>query len=73
MLFRCKLKVIFAERDMKQGEFAKEINVDDSTLSKIVRNKALPSFETAYKISEALGLDMREIWVLTDKENTKSP
>ncbi|MGM2833829.1 helix-turn-helix domain-containing protein, partial [Bacillus cereus group sp. Bce025] len=39
MKFKCRLKVIFAELDIKQSDFAKRIGVDDSTLSAIVRNR----------------------------------
>ena len=54
MKFKCKLKVIFAELDIKQSDFAKRIGVDDSTLSAIVRNRTKPRFDTAYLICKNL-------------------
>ena len=61
MKFKCKLKVIFAELDIKQSDFAKRIGVDDSTLSAIVRNRTKPRFDTAYLICKELGKPIEEI------------
>ncbi|OUB89729.1 helix-turn-helix transcriptional regulator [Bacillus wiedmannii] len=66
MNFKCRLKVIFAELDIKQSDFAKQIGVDDSTLSAIVRNRTNPRFDTAYKIAQELGKPIEEIWTIED-------
>jgi len=63
MEYRCRLKVIFAEREIHQGEFAKKIGVSSGALSAIVNNKSFPSFKVLYSISEELNMDMREIWI----------
>ncbi|MGG2091298.1 helix-turn-helix transcriptional regulator [Bacillus sp. S13(2024)] len=72
MEFKCRLKIIFAEMDIKQGDFAKQIGIDDSTLSAIVRNRTKPRFDTAYLICKELGKRIEEVWIL-DEENEKSP
>ena len=64
MNFKCKLKVILAEREIKHGDFANIIGVSQAGLSALVNNKSLPSFESAYRISESLNMDIREIWIL---------
>jgi putative transcriptional regulator len=63
MKFKCKLKVILAEREIKHGDFAKIVGVSPAGLSSLVNNKSLPSFESAYRISEALEMDIKEIWI----------
>ncbi|GAB6463534.1 hypothetical protein bcgnr5384_09640 [Bacillus cereus] len=45
MKFKCKLKIILAELDIKQSNFAKRFGVDDTTLSAIVRNCTKPRFD----------------------------
>ncbi|AJG94529.1 helix-turn-helix transcriptional regulator [Bacillus tropicus] len=66
MKFKCRLKVIFAELDIKQSDFAKRIGIDDSTLSAIVRNRTKPRFETAYLICKELGKPIEEIWTIEE-------
>jgi putative transcriptional regulator len=60
--YRCKLKIIFAEKGIKHGEFAERIKIGQSALSKMVNNKTLPEFDTAYRIAEALDMRIEEIW-----------
>lgn len=62
-MYKCRLRVIFAEREIRQGEFAKKIGVSSSALSLLVNGKSLPSFNVAYKISKELDMDIREIWI----------
>ncbi|WP_096224909.1 helix-turn-helix transcriptional regulator [Geobacillus sp. FJAT-46040] len=70
MEFKCRLKVIFAERGIKQGDFAKRIGISQAALSAIVNNRSLPSFQVAYAICEELRLPINEIWI--KKEPTQS-
>lgn len=58
----CKLKVIFAERRIKQKEFAHKINISQAALSSLVNNKALPTLPVAYRIAKELGLLVEDIW-----------
>lgn len=61
-MYKCRLKVIFAERGMKQTEFAKHVGIANNTLSQIV-NGRMPTFEVALRIGEALQLPVEEIWI----------
>jgi putative transcriptional regulator len=54
MGYKCRLKVILAENDMKHGVFADRVGIDKSTMSSIVNGKSLPSFETLYDIVEEI-------------------
>ncbi|MEK4636904.1 helix-turn-helix domain-containing protein [Bacillus sp. FSL W8-0519] len=64
MEFKCRLKVIFAERDIKIGEFADTVGINRSTLSLIVNGKTLPNFTNAYMISRKLQVPIEKIWIL---------
>ncbi|AWO73867.1 MULTISPECIES: helix-turn-helix transcriptional regulator [Geobacillus] len=68
--YKCMLKVILAQESIKHGEFAKRINISPGTLSAIVNDKQLPSFNVAYAICEELGMPINEIWI--KKEPTQS-
>ena len=57
-----KLRVIFAEREISQRDFAKKIGVSESTLSLIIRGKTTPTLPVAYRIAKELGLTIEEIW-----------
>lgn len=61
--YECRLRVIFAERRIKHGEFAKKVGISGATLSAVVNEKQDPSFDTAYVISDELGVPIQEIWI----------
>ncbi|MGG0554903.1 helix-turn-helix transcriptional regulator [Priestia aryabhattai] len=63
MDFICKLEAILVEKEIKHEDFAKIVGVSPAGLSSLVNNKNLPSFESAYRISEALEMDIKEIWI----------
>jgi putative transcriptional regulator len=63
MEYKCKLKVILAEMDMKHGVFAKKADISPSALSLVINSKTLPSFETTYKICTFLDMKINEIWI----------
>jgi len=63
MEFKCRLKVILAEREMKYGEFAQQIEISRSAMSGLMNNKTLPTFAVAYRISENLDMDIKDIWI----------
>lgn len=65
--YKCRLKVIFAEKEIKQGEFAKKIGVSPAGMSAIVNNNSLPTFSVLWNICEELGMDFREIWKKTEE------
>lgn len=67
MRMECRLRVIFAERNIKQRDFANKIGVSQTSLSNIVRGKSLPSLPVAYKIAGALELSVEDIWLSSCK------
>jgi putative transcriptional regulator len=67
MAYKCRLKVLLAELEVKHGEFADRIGIDKSTMSSIVNNKSLPSFDTLYDIVEEIrkinpNIKLSDIW-----------
>jgi putative transcriptional regulator len=60
---KCRLKVIFAEREIRQTEFAEQVGIGRATLSQLVNNKSLPTLEVAYRIAQELDINVMEIWV----------
>ncbi|CAM4399389.1 XRE family transcriptional regulator [Bacillus manliponensis] len=67
MEFKCRLRVIFAEREIKQKEFAKNIDISQSTMSALVNGTNLPTFPTAYKIAKALNMYIEDIWIVEEE------
>ncbi|UVI31229.1 helix-turn-helix transcriptional regulator [Paenibacillus spongiae] len=63
-MIKCTLKVIFAERNIKQREFAQKVGISETTLSSLVNGKQLPTLEVGYRIAEELDLNIMEIWKL---------
>ncbi|OOR08283.1 transcriptional regulator [Bacillus cereus] len=72
MRLKCKLRVIFAEREIRQKEFSKLIGISQTTMSSLVNNTTIPSFLTAYKIAKGLKLHMEEIWIEDIEEENKN-
>jgi putative transcriptional regulator len=62
-MIECRLKVIFAERNIKQKEFALRVKIDKTTLSLLANNKTLPTLEVAYRIADELELPVTDIWI----------
>lgn len=62
-----KLAAAIAARCWSYTEAAKAAGVSRSTISYFVRGKGLPRIGTAYKIADALGVDVSELgWGLKD-------
>lgn len=71
MGFKCRLRVILAEKDIRHGDFAERVGMSQSAFSGIVNNHSLPSFEFMYNISEELDMDARQIWVRVTANESK--
>lgn len=65
-----RLKVIFAERNIRQKEFAVRANIRESTLSQLVNGKTLPTLEVAYRIAKELDLNVMEIWIMDEEKKS---
>jgi putative transcriptional regulator len=61
--------VILAEKEIRHGDFANKIGLSSSAFSLIVNNHGLPSFDSMYKISEELDMDVRKIWLRVKNES----
>lgn len=62
-MIKCRLNVIFAERNIRKLEFAKRVGVNAGTLSAWCSGEVLPKLEQAYRVAEELDLNVMEIWV----------
>ncbi|MCR6855673.1 helix-turn-helix transcriptional regulator [Paenibacillus jamilae] len=60
---KCKLKIILAERMLKQSDLAKLVGITDQTLSMIARGKSEPTLRVALRIAKVLDLTVEEIWI----------
>ncbi|WP_233414536.1 helix-turn-helix transcriptional regulator [Thermaerobacillus caldiproteolyticus] len=63
-----KILIIFDDSflsliEIPNGEFAKRININPGTLSAIVNNRQLPSFDVVYAICKELNKPIDEIWI----------
>jgi putative transcriptional regulator len=63
---RCKLKVIFAERNIKHGDFAQRVGISQATMSALVNERNLPTLPVAYRIAKELDLNVMEIWTIEE-------
>lgn len=61
-----RLRIILAERKIRQNEFAKRLGITQSTLSDIVNEKREPTLSTALRIARALNCEIGDIWSLDD-------
>jgi putative transcriptional regulator len=59
---KCKLRVIFAERGIKQRWFARKIGINEGTLSLIMSGKSTPTLPVAMRIAKELDMRIEEIW-----------
>lgn len=66
-MIHCRLKVIFAERNLRQNVFAESVGLSKSALNQLVNSKTNPTLEVAYKIAKELDLNVMEIWVMEDE------
>ncbi|MBU9711038.1 helix-turn-helix domain-containing protein [Evansella tamaricis] len=66
--YKCRLRVILAEKDIRHGVFAEKVGIGSSTLSAIINSKRLPSFEYTYAILAELEMKIDEVWVMIENE-----
>jgi DNA-binding XRE family transcriptional regulator len=62
-----RLKVIFAERNIRQKPFAEKLDISQTTLSYLVNNRTLPTLEMAYRIADELQMQVEQIWVRVEE------
>ncbi len=59
---RCHLAEILARRNTTLRELEDKTKLNYSHLSDIKRERKIPNLDTAFKIAEALGLSVDDIW-----------
>jgi putative transcriptional regulator len=64
---KCNLRKILNVRGIKQSWLADKVGIGEAHMSRI-KNGLLPRLDLAYRIAEALGLTVYDIW-----EIEKSP
>lgn len=57
-----RLRVVLAEKRIKQKDLVEQIGLDKTTLSELVNEKREPTLATARKIARALNMEIGEIW-----------
>jgi DNA-binding XRE family transcriptional regulator len=57
------LRVILAEREMKQKDVADKIGISGATMSALVNGRQIPTLDVAYRVAEELGLSVHDIWI----------
>jgi len=60
-----RLKVVLAEKEISQKDFAKTMSVDPNTISRICNNEQQPTLKTLHKMAKALDVDIRELLIPT--------
>lgn len=65
-MIKSKLRVVLAERNIRKGEFAKNIGLSASAFSLVVNEKSVPTLSAALRIAKGLELKVEDIWTLED-------
>ena len=65
-IFSDNLIDIMREQDITQRELAKKAKIEQSTISRILNKKSMPSVKVAINLAYALGLSMDELIDLGD-------
>jgi transcriptional regulator with XRE-family HTH domain len=60
-----RLKVVLAEKEISQKDFAKKLSVDPNTISRICNNEQQPTLRTLRKMALALDVDIRDLLIPT--------
>ena len=56
------LKTILFLKEKTQRDLANETGIDESTISRYVKNERQPKYTNMVKIANALNLEVKEIW-----------
>lgn len=67
-----RLKEILKEKGISGKDLAEKVDVSENTISFISTGKTQPRFELLRKIAEALGVDIRELFIPTKEQPGKA-
>jgi putative transcriptional regulator len=65
-----RIRVLRAERKWSQAELAERVSVSRNSINSVENGKFDPSLPLAFRIADAFGLTIEEVF-LRDKENRK--
>jgi putative transcriptional regulator len=60
-----RLRIVLAEKEVSQKEFAKMLSFNPNTISRICNNEQQPTLKTLHKMAKALDVDIRELLIST--------
>lgn len=63
-----RIKVLRAERDWTQADLANKVGISRQAVISIEKYKYTPSLELAFKIAEAFGVSINEVFEHRDGE-----
>jgi putative transcriptional regulator len=63
-----RLKIVLAEKEIAQKDFAQKLSVTPHTISRICKNEQQPTLKTLRKMALALDIDIRELLVPTKEK-----
>ena len=63
-----RIKVVLAEKEISQKDFAKMLSVNPNTISRICNNEQQPTLKTLYKMAKALDVDIRTLLNATKED-----
>jgi len=64
-----RIGVILAEKEIKKGDFAKAMGVNEGTVSEWINHKVYPHPSRYRKIAEVLNVNMQEILIKTSPKS----
>lgn len=68
-IFKTKIKVLRAEKEITQGELANAIGVSRGTILEIERGTFNPSLKLSFKIAQYFNKKIDEIFELVEEED----
>lgn len=57
-----KIRELLEEKDMTQGELARQAELPEAHLNRIINEETMPQVDTAYRIVFALGLPFESVF-----------
>jgi len=63
-----RIKVLRAERNLKQEELAKLVEVRRETIVHLENNRYMPSLKLAYDIAKAFDKSIEEVFIFEEKK-----
>ncbi|WP_144551998.1 helix-turn-helix transcriptional regulator [Peribacillus simplex] len=62
-MLKPRIRVLLAEKDLKQNEICKELEVSATQFSNWVNGTSFPRLELAFKLAKILDCKIEELWI----------